>query len=110
MTHRRSRSDRATTYASFIFGDTPADTAARAEEALARGLRAVKFGWGPIGLDEEIDTMPIEAARAALGSDTTLIVDAGNPLRMSSEGEGGRGSSGGVGEQELLTTPVPAHH
>ena len=38
-----------TPYASVLFGDTPAETLARAREIRARNFRAAKFGWGPIG-------------------------------------------------------------
>ena len=38
-----------TPYASVLFGDTPAETLARAREIRAKNFRAAKFGWGPIG-------------------------------------------------------------
>ena len=39
-----------TPYASLLFGDTPQETLERgARRARAKGFRAAKFGWGPIG-------------------------------------------------------------
>lgn len=64
-------------YASFLFGDTPAETERLGREAAARGLSAVKFGWGPFGKDPELDRAHVEAARRGAGDDCDLMVDAG---------------------------------
>jgi L-alanine-DL-glutamate epimerase-like enolase superfamily enzyme len=69
--------DRVRAYASYLFGETPAETAARATAARALGITAVKFGWGPFGLDEATDLEHVEAARRALGDECQLMVDAG---------------------------------
>jgi L-alanine-DL-glutamate epimerase-like enolase superfamily enzyme len=69
--------DRVRAYASYLFGKTPSETAALAQEALALGLRAVKFGWGPFGADEATDLAHVDAAREALGGRAELMVDAG---------------------------------
>ncbi|MGE3798838.1 MAG: mandelate racemase/muconate lactonizing enzyme family protein, partial [Thermomicrobiales bacterium] len=67
-----------TPYASVLFGDTPADTLAKAQRANAEGYRAAKFGWGPYGLGTpEIDAEHIAAAREGIGPDAYLLVDAG---------------------------------
>lgn len=71
------RRDRVRAYASFLFGDTPATTAARARDALDRGLTAVKFGWGPFGADEEVDLAHLDAALEVLAGRAELMVDAG---------------------------------
>jgi L-rhamnonate dehydratase len=64
-------------YASILFGDTPADTE-RIGAGLARqGFRAVKFGWGPMGQSEASDLAHVRAARAGVGPDVELMVDAG---------------------------------
>jgi L-alanine-DL-glutamate epimerase-like enolase superfamily enzyme len=65
-------------YASVLFGDTPEVTLARGREAVARGFRAVKFGWGPFGTGTvQEDAEQLHAAREGIGADRTLLVDAG---------------------------------
>jgi L-alanine-DL-glutamate epimerase-like enolase superfamily enzyme len=64
-------------YASNLFGDTPAETERVARGLVAQGFRAVKFGWGPMGLSEESDLAQVRAARQGLGKDVELMVDAG---------------------------------
>jgi len=65
-------------YMSVLFGDTPADTKKLAEEAVAHGFTAIKFGWGPLGQDPDVDCAHIRAAREVLGDDRDLMVDAGH--------------------------------
>ncbi len=64
-------------YASYLFGQSPDETARLANEARQVGLRAVKFGWGPFGADAAADRNHVAAARRALGDDCQLMVDAG---------------------------------
>src|SRR6266478_3957664 len=64
-------------YASILFGDTPAETERIGRGLVEQGYRAVKFGWGPIGLSEESDLAHVRAARRGLGDNTELMVDAG---------------------------------
>jgi L-alanine-DL-glutamate epimerase-like enolase superfamily enzyme len=65
-------------YASVLFGDTPAETLSRASELRVRGFRAAKFGWGPMGkFDEEFDVQLVAAARAGMGNDAEIMIDAG---------------------------------
>jgi L-rhamnonate dehydratase len=64
-------------YASVLWPDRPELVAASAREFVAEGYRAVKYGWGPMGPDLELDEALVAAARAALGPDITLMVDAG---------------------------------
>ena len=64
-------------YASILFGDTPAETERIGRELVEQGYRAVKFGWGPMGLSEESDLAQARAARRGVGSVTELMVDAG---------------------------------
>jgi L-alanine-DL-glutamate epimerase-like enolase superfamily enzyme len=64
-------------YASILFGDTPAETERIGRELVSQGYRAVKFGWGPMGLSEESDIAHVRAARQGLGHDAELMVDAG---------------------------------
>jgi len=64
-------------YASILFGDTPAETKRIAQQLAAKGFRAVKFGWGPMGQSEESDIAHVRAAREGLGPNLELMVDAG---------------------------------
>ena len=65
-------------YASVLFGDSAAETLAKARAIRARGFRAAKFGWGPYGTgDAREDADHAMAAREGLGPDATLLVDAG---------------------------------
>ena len=71
------RRDSVTAYASTLFRDTPDGMAAAAKGYIARGFRAVKFGWGVFGQDEGRDRELVAAARDALGPDRHLLVDPG---------------------------------
>src|SRR2546430_707263 len=64
-------------YASILFGDTPAETERIGRRLVGQGYRAVKFGWGPMGQGEASDIAHVKAARAGLGPDVELMVDAG---------------------------------
>lgn len=64
-------------YASVLFGETPEQTGERARSIRAAGFRAAKFGWAPFGLDLAEDIRHLEAARAGLGADGILLIDAG---------------------------------
>lgn len=65
-------------YASQLFGADPAETFDLARRAAAAGYRAVKFGWGPFGLGTPAaDAEQVRAARAGIGPDGILLVDAG---------------------------------
>ena len=50
-------------YASILFGDTPRQTEEIGRRWSGEGFRAVKFGWGPMGLSEESDIAHVRAAR-----------------------------------------------
>jgi L-alanine-DL-glutamate epimerase-like enolase superfamily enzyme len=64
-------------YASVLFGQTPEETGAAAKAIRAAGFTAAKFGWSPFGLDLAEDIRHLEAARAGLGDDGILLIDAG---------------------------------
>ena len=64
-------------YASSLFGATPAETRDRAGRFRQRGFTAVKFGWHPMGQDERTDIALVREARAGLGDDADLMIDAG---------------------------------
>jgi L-alanine-DL-glutamate epimerase-like enolase superfamily enzyme len=72
------RSHPKTPYASLLFGDTPQQTLERGQDAIRRGFRAAKFGWGPIGRGSvQQDADHFFAAREGLGADGILLVDVG---------------------------------
>jgi L-rhamnonate dehydratase len=64
-------------YASSLFGATPEETRERAQRFRGRGFTAVKFGWHPMGQDEKTDIALVRGARAGLGDDADLMIDAG---------------------------------
>ena len=64
-------------YASMLFGDTPEQTRRNVAEAVRRGFRAVKLGWGGYGKELEQDIAHIEEARREAGPDIQIMVDAG---------------------------------
>ena len=65
-------------YASQLFGDTAEETFQKARAVQQAGYRAAKFGWGPYGIGTvESDTEQVQAARAGLGADGVLLIDAG---------------------------------
>lgn len=64
-------------YASVLFGKTPEETHARAVDARQAGFCAVKFGWAPFGDSLDGDIAHLDAARAGLGPDGILLIDAG---------------------------------
>ena len=71
------RRDSVMAYASTLFRETPEGMAAAVDGYVARGFRAVKFGWGVFGQDEGRDRELVAAARGALGPERHLLVDPG---------------------------------
>jgi L-rhamnonate dehydratase len=70
--HKRVRA-----YASSLFGRTPQETGERARRFVDRGFTAVKFGWDPMGKDEQTDLALVREARQGLGDSPDLMIDAG---------------------------------
>ena len=64
-------------YASILFGKDGAETKAIGEQWRDAGYNAVKFGWEPMGQDEALDIELVGGARAGIGDDATLLIDAG---------------------------------
>jgi len=65
-------------YASQLFGDTPMETEAKARSARQAGFRAVKFGWVKYGRGTAAeDAAHVEAARAGMGQEAHVLIDAG---------------------------------
>jgi L-alanine-DL-glutamate epimerase-like enolase superfamily enzyme len=88
------RHEKITAYASTLFRETPEAMAEAARGYVAKGFRAVKFGWGVFGEDSGRDRELVAAARQALGPDRLLLVDPGwyptgwkKPGRMRSRRE-----------------------
>ncbi len=68
--------DRIPAYASILFGRDGQETADIARHWISAGYRAIKFGWEPMGLSEDIDIDLVKGAREGAG-DATLLIDAG---------------------------------
>ena len=69
--------DRIRCYSSSLFGATPAETGERARRFRDMGFSAVKFGWSPMGQNAKNDVALVREARAGLGDDIDLMIDAG---------------------------------
>ncbi|MGN6700568.1 MAG: mandelate racemase/muconate lactonizing enzyme family protein [Thermomicrobiales bacterium] len=69
--------ERVNVYASTLFRPTPAAMQEAVADYLARGFRAIKFGWGVFGHDPALDIALVKAARAEAGPGVTLLVDGG---------------------------------
>jgi L-rhamnonate dehydratase len=72
-----ARRDQVKAYASTLFRDTPEGMARACQDYVAKGFKAVKFGWGVFGEDTGRDRELVAAAREALGPDRHLLVDPG---------------------------------
>lgn len=70
--HRRMRA-----YASTLFGATPDETRERGKRLVDLGFSAVKFGWEPMGRDEETDIALVREGRKGVGDKADLMIDAG---------------------------------
>ena len=69
--------ERVRPYASILM-DQPDRLAERLRGIRTKGFRAFKIGWGPFGrVDAATDEAIVRAARAAVGDDAQLMVDAG---------------------------------
>jgi L-rhamnonate dehydratase len=72
-----TRRGRIPAYASVLFPETPGEGARLAESLVARGFKAIKFGWGRFGRDRSWDLEMLAEIRGALGHEIALMVDAG---------------------------------
>jgi L-alanine-DL-glutamate epimerase-like enolase superfamily enzyme len=69
--------DRIKPYASMLFDDPPV-LREKLLAQVARGFRAIKMGWRPFGrVSRKLDELLIKTARATVGDDVELMVDAG---------------------------------
>lgn len=64
-------------YASSLFGKNGSETASIGKKLVEKGFTAVKFGWNPMGENEEKDLELVEGARKGVGDKCDLIIDAG---------------------------------
>ncbi len=64
-------------YCSILFGDTPARTGELGRRFAGEGFTAVKFGWGPMGRNEQTDVALVEEARRGVGDGVDVLIDAG---------------------------------
>jgi L-alanine-DL-glutamate epimerase-like enolase superfamily enzyme len=70
--HRRIKA-----YASILFGRDGHETRDIGQRWTAAGYQAVKFGWEPMGQQESLDLQLVQGARAGIGDDADLLIDAG---------------------------------
>ncbi|HVZ15372.1 MAG TPA: mandelate racemase/muconate lactonizing enzyme family protein, partial [Bauldia sp.] len=69
--------DKVRAYASVLFPETAAEAAALTERMLAKGVTAIKYGWGPFGRERARDLALMTAIRRTAGDDVEIMVDAG---------------------------------
>ncbi len=69
--------DRLRAYASMLMPDTEEEVRGKAEEYMAKGFTAIKFGWGGLGESREKDIHLVKAAREAMGEEAVLMLDIG---------------------------------
>jgi L-alanine-DL-glutamate epimerase-like enolase superfamily enzyme len=72
-----ARRSRLKAYASTLWPSTPSETSEVVAELREQGFDAIKLGWGPMGLDPDLDVALVQAAREAGGDDFDLLVDVG---------------------------------
>jgi L-rhamnonate dehydratase len=72
-----SHHDRIRAYASILFGRDGKETREIGKRWVEAGYSAVKFGWEPMGQSESLDRELVAGARAGLGDEATLLIDAG---------------------------------
>jgi len=64
-------------YASILFGRDGQQTEEIGRRWVKAGYQAVKFGWEPMGQNESLDLELVQGARAGVGKDGTVLIDAG---------------------------------
>jgi len=64
-------------YASILFGKDGDETADIGRRWVEQGFTAVKFGWGPMGQNEQLDIELVAGARKGVGDKADVLVDAG---------------------------------
>src|SRR6266446_82354 len=69
--------DRIKAYASILFGRDGRQTEEIGRRWVKAGYQAVKFGWEPMGQNEALDLELVRGARAGIGEEATLLIDAG---------------------------------
>ena len=73
--------DKIKPYGSLLMTE-PENLSPRLEDAVARGFRAIKMGWGPFGrVSNAMDEAIVKTARETVGPDVEIMVDAGGSDR-----------------------------
>ncbi len=69
--------ERIKAYGSILFGRDGQETADIGRRWVEAGYQAVKFGWEPMGQSEALDIELVRGARAGMGAEAELLIDAG---------------------------------
>ncbi|MGH3522592.1 MAG: mandelate racemase/muconate lactonizing enzyme family protein [Mycobacterium sp.] len=77
-----ARTDLVDVYASQLMPGTSGEVLARAEELMSVGHRAIKFGWGTLGLSPADDVTLLGEVRQLVGPDVRLMLDVGVPMAV----------------------------
>lgn len=77
-----SYTDKVRAYASALMPENTEDIKKVVESYAAEGYTAIKFGWGPLGYDVNLDIKLVKAARKAAGDKMDIMIDIGKRYRL----------------------------
>lgn len=77
-----SYTDRIRAYASALMPNNANEVKKMVETHAAMGYTAMKFGWGPLGYNVNVDIRLITAARKAAGDNMEIMIDIGKRYRL----------------------------
>ena len=74
--------DKVRPYASALMPDTRDEVKRMVEKYSSLGYTAIKFGWGPLGYDFNLDLQLIEMARKTAGDHMEIMIDIGKRYKL----------------------------
>ncbi|MHA4809756.1 mandelate racemase/muconate lactonizing enzyme family protein [Flavitalea flava] len=77
-----SYTDKVRAYASALMPSTKDEVKKAVDTYVAQGFTAIKFGWGPLGFNTELDIDLVRTARKAAGDKVELMIDIGKRYRL----------------------------
>lgn len=69
-------------YASALMPDSKDEVKRMVEKYSSQGYTAIKFGWGPLGYDVNLDLQLIEMARKTAGDRMEIMIDIGKRYKL----------------------------
>jgi len=77
-----SYKDKVRPYASALMPDTEKEVKRMVEKYASLGFTAIKFGWGPLGYDVNLDLKLIQTARKAAPDEMEIMIDIGKRYKL----------------------------